>query len=233
MSLISNAPALRRRACALALPGIPLALLAGTLVSPTDSTDNAVQLRAAAAHAGRWQGAALLELLTAALFPLAVAGIVHLVRRRGAALAHVGALFGGLGTLGMTAIALRHLFIYGLAGTDQASALRVLDRVDNHAGAIAMPLMIAGPLAWILLAGAAARARLVSRWVVAGAVAFAFSDSLPIPAAEAIQGGIGIVTFGALGLNLLRLGDEQWETPAQTTAATPGRRLEPQAVGDA
>ena len=43
MSPISNAPALRRRACALALPGIPLALLAGTLVSPTDSTENAVQ----------------------------------------------------------------------------------------------------------------------------------------------------------------------------------------------
>ncbi len=224
MSLISDAPALRRRACALALPGIPVALLAGALVSPTDSIDNAVQLRVAAAHAGRWQGAALLELLTAALFPLAAAGIVHLVRRRGAALAHLGALLAGLGTLGMTAIALRHLFIYGLTATNQASALRALDRLDNHAGAIAFPLMIAGPLAWILLSGAAARAGLVSRWIVLGAVAFAFSDSLPIPAAEEIQGLIGIVTFGAIGLRLLRLDDGEWETPALaavTTSAEP------------
>jgi hypothetical protein len=164
MSLISNAPALRRRACALALPGIPVALLAGTLVSPTDSTENAVQLQAAAAHAGRWQGAALLELLTATLFPLAAAGIVHLVRRRGATLAHLGALLGGLGTLGMTSIALRHLFIYGLTATDHASALKVLDRLDNHAGAIAFPLMMAGPLAWIVLSGAAVRGEFVVEW---------------------------------------------------------------------
>jgi hypothetical protein len=224
MSLISNAPALRRRACAVALPGIPLALLAGALVAPTESIDNAVQLRAAADHAGRWQGAALRELLTAALFPLAAAGIVHLVRRRGSGLAHLGALAAGLGTLGMTAIALRHLFIYGLTAADPASALQVLDRLDNHAGAIAMPLMIAGPLAWVLLAGAAARAGLVSRWVVAGAVLFAFSDSLPIPAAEEIQGIVGLATFGAIAVSLLRLDDAQWESPAETPTAARRRR---------
>ena len=181
MSLISNAPALRRRACALALPGIPLALLAATLVSPTESIDNAVQLRAAAAHAGRWQAAALLELLTAALFPLAAAGIVHLVRRRGSALAHVGAVAAGLGTLGMTSIALRHLYIYGLTAADRQGALHALDRLDNHAGAIAFPLMVAAPLAWILLAGAAARAGLAPRWVVAGMIAFAISRQPPDP----------------------------------------------------
>ncbi|HET7567452.1 MAG TPA: hypothetical protein VFJ91_05635 [Gaiellaceae bacterium] len=218
MSPISNAPALRRRACALALPGIPLALLAASLVSPTDSTSDAVQLRAAAAHAGRWQAAALLELLTAALFPLATAGIVHLVRRRGAALAHLGGLLGGLGTLGMTAIALRHLFVYGLTATSPASALRVLERLDNHGGAIAMPLMIAGPLAWLALGGAAARAGLVRRWVVAGAFLFAISDSLPIPGAEAVQSLVGVVTFGAIALAMLRLDDEQWEAPGEPAA---------------
>ena len=224
MSLISNAPALRRRACALALPGIPLALLAGALVSPTDSIDNAVQLRAAAAHAGRWQGAAVLELLTAALFPLAAAGIVHLVRRRGSALAHVGAVAAGLGTLGMTTIAFRHLFVYGLTAVDRQGALQVLARLDDHAGAIAFPLMVAGPLAWILLAGAAARAGLASRWVVAGMIAFAISDSLPIPAAEEIQSLIGIAAFGTIALRLLRLGDDQWESPAETTPTARSRR---------
>ena len=219
-----SARSFRRRATTIALPGIPLALLVGSLISPTDSTENAVQLQAAAAHAGRWQGAALLELLTAALFPLAAAGIVHLVRRRGSALAHVGAVAAGLGTLGMSAIAFRHLFIYGLTATDRASALQVLDRLDNHAGAIALPLMIAGPLTWILLTGAAARAGLVSRWLVVGAVAFAVSDSLPIPAAEEIQSLIGLATFGALAVRLLGLDDAQWESPAETAPAARRRR---------
>jgi hypothetical protein len=221
MALLSNAPALRRRACAFALPGIPLALLVGSLLAPTESIDNGDQLRAAAAHAGRWQASALLELLTAALFPLAAAGIVHVVRRRGAALAHVGAFFAGLGTLGMTSIALRHLFIYGLTATDEAGALRVLDRLDDHAGAIAMPLMIAGPLTWIVLSGAAARAGLVSRWVVPGAIAFAIVDMLPIPAAEELQSVVGLAVFGAIAYALLRLDDAEWESPAQLPEPAP------------
>jgi len=226
MSPISTVPALRRRACALALPGIPLALLVGAFVSPTDSIDNATQLQVAAAHPGRWQGAALLELLTAALFPLAAAGIVHVVRRRGAALAHLGALLAGLGTLGMASIAFRHLFVYGLTATDGTTALHVLDRLDNHAGGIALPLMFAGPLAWIVLAGAAVRADLAPRWVVAGAILFMISDSLPIPAAEEVQGLIGVATFGAIALRLLRVGDEQWEAPAAAVDRPAARRAD-------
>jgi hypothetical protein len=224
---LSTPSTFRRRACALALPGIPLALLVGSFVAPTDSTDNAKQLAAAAAHAGSWQAAALLELLAAALFPLAAAGIVHVVRRRGRALATVGAAAAGLGTLGMAAIAFRHLFIYGLTATRSAAALDVLDRLDDHAGAIAMPLMIAGPLAWILLAGAAARAGLVSRWVVVGMLAFAVSDSLPIPAAEEIQGVIGLGAFGAIALRLLGVSDEQWEAE---TPSFSHREAEPAAA---
>ena len=51
---------IRRIACALALPALPLALLASTLVSPTDSTRNAAQLRAATAHGQAWAAAAVL-----------------------------------------------------------------------------------------------------------------------------------------------------------------------------
>lgn len=227
MSPFSNAPSLRRRACALALPGIPLALLVGSLVSPTDSNDNAVQLRAAALHPARWQGAALLELLAAALFPLAAAGVVHLVRQRGAGLAHAGALFAGLGTLGMTSIAFRHLFVYGLTAADRPTALHVLDRLDNHTGAVALPLMIAGPLAWILLAGAAARAGLVARWIVVGMIAFAFVDNFPLPGAEAIQGLIGVATFGAIALRVFHLRDADWERGTLPASMTSARATEP------
>jgi hypothetical protein len=65
--------------------------------------------------------------------------------------------------------------------------------------------MFAGPLALIALTAAAVRAGLVPRWTIAGAVLFFISDSLPIPAAEEIQGVIGLVTFAAVTLRLLTL----------------------------
>jgi hypothetical protein len=195
----------RRRACAVALPGIPLALLAGSLISPTDSTDNASQLRAAAAHGVRWDVAAFCELLAAALFPLAAAGVVSVVRQRGGTLATVGAALAGLGSIGMASIGLRHLFIYGLATAPQATALHAIDRVDHAAGLVILPCMFAGPIALIVLVSAAARARFVPQWTIGAAVLFFISDSLPIPAGEEIQGLIGILTFAAVALRLLRL----------------------------
>jgi hypothetical protein len=194
---------LRRFAPVAALPGIPLVLLVGTLVAPTDSTDNATQLRAAATHAARWDAAAFFELLAAALFPLAGVAVARVVRERGGTAATVGAALAGLGSLGLAAIALRHLFIYGLATAPQATALNVLDRVDHAAGPVVMPCMFAGPIALIVLTIAVVRAGLASRLAIVGAVVFFVSDSLPIPAAEELQGVIGLATFGYLAFRLL------------------------------
>jgi hypothetical protein len=188
----------RRTACAIALFAFPLVFLTATLVSPTDSTDNATQLAAAATHGARWSAAALLELLAAALLPLIAAGVAGAVRNRGARLANVGAILGVLGTLGMAAIAFRHVFIYGLASIGSDDALHALDRVDHVFGPVALPLMFAAPLALIILAAAAVRAGLAPRWVIAGAVLFFISDMLPIPAAEEVQGIVGIATFAVL-----------------------------------
>ncbi len=205
----TDRPRFPRLVCALALPAFPLALLAGALVSPTDSNANADQLRAAAAHGRAWQASALLELLAAALLPFAVAGVLRAIRGRGAALARVGGVLGVLGTLGMTLIAARHLLIYGLAGGDTTAALHAIDRMDNGAGAIALPLMFGGPLALITLTAAAVRAGAVARWAVAGALLFVVSDMLPIPGAEIMQGAVGIAVFGTVAARLLPLPTRQ------------------------
>ncbi len=212
----TDRPRFHRLACTFALPAFPLALLAGTLVAPTDSTANADQLRAAAAHGGAWQASALLELLAAALLPFAVAGAVRAIRGRGATLARVSGVFGVLGTLGMTMIAARHLFIYGLAGSDMTTALHALDRMDNGAGTIALPLMFGGPLALITLTAAAVRAGAAARWTVPGALLFVIGDMLPIPGAEILQGALGAAVFGTVAARLLRL-------PAGQHAASPAR----------
>jgi hypothetical protein len=193
-------PITTRRLSALALPAFPLALLAGALVVPTDSTENADQLRAAVAHGTAWCATAFLELLAAALLPVAAAAVVRAVRGRGTRLATAGAILGVLGTLGMASIALRHAYVYGLATADRATALHAMDRLDHAFGAFLFPLMLAAPLTWIVLAAAAARAGLVARWVPVGAVVFLVSDMLPIPAAEIVQGLIGLVTFTALAV---------------------------------
>lgn len=193
----------RRTACAIALPLLPLMLLAGTLVSPTDSTKNGPQLAAAAAQGGRFVAAALFELVGAILLVLAVAALVAAVRDRGVALANAGGILGVLGTLGLACISLHHLFVYALATTDAPTALHVLHRLDRSAGPVVFPMMFAGPLALVLLVGAAVRAGLVPRWTIAGAVVFLVSDMLPIPAAEEIQMLVGLATFGAIALRLL------------------------------
>src|SRR5690348_3103408 len=154
----------RRVVCALALPLLPLVLLAGTLISPTDSTDNAVQLQAAAAHPASWAAAALLELLAAAVLALAAAGVVLAVTDRGVTVANVGGLCGLLGAVGMAGIAFRHVFIYGMSVIDPAQAVKSLDRVDTTFGLVVLPLMFLGPIAFVVLSAAAVRAHLAPLW---------------------------------------------------------------------
>jgi hypothetical protein len=207
----------RRRASALALPGIPIALLVGTLISPTDSTKNATQLRAAAVHGARWDVAAFCELLAGVLFPLAAAGVARVVRERGGSLATVGSALAGLGSLGLAAIGLRHLFIYGLATAPQNTALHVLDRLDHAAGPVIVPCMFAGPIALIALVAGAARAGYVTRWAIVGTVLFFIADMLPIPGAEEIQGVVGVATFVFVATRLLA-------QDAPASGVTPARR---------
>ncbi|HVN12090.1 MAG TPA: hypothetical protein VMT69_08345 [Kineosporiaceae bacterium] len=193
----------RRIVCTLALPLLPLVLLAATLVSPTDSTDNATQLRAAAAHPVPWAAAAFLELLAVVVMALAVAAVVLAVHDRGVRVANIGGLLGVLGTVGMAAIAFRHVFISGLATIDVSQALRALDSVDATFGPVALPLMFLGPVALVVLSASAVRAGLAPVWIPFGAVVFLVVDMLPIPDAEVVQMAIGIVTFGVLARGLL------------------------------
>jgi anti-sigma factor RsiW len=78
--------------------------------------------------------------------------------------------------------------------------------------------MVCAPLAWILLAAAAARAGIVSRLVPAGAFVFFVVDMLPLPGAEELQGVVGIATFGALAWSLLRVGEPSRPAAVPATA---------------
>lgn len=205
----------RRIATALALPAFPLILFLSSLISPTDSDDNAAQLRAAAAHGSAWTASTLLELLAAIVLAVAVAGVVLAVRGRGVGLANAGGLLGAMGAIGLAGIAYRHVFIYGMATADRGQALNAINRVDGTFGAPVLLLMFAAPIGLVVLASAAVRAELAPRWVPFAAFVFFVSDMLPIPGAELIQGGVGVATFAVIAWGILRGAPDAGRAPVR------------------
>lgn len=204
----------RRRAGAVSLVALFPVLLLSTAIDPLgDSHDNASQLHHAVGHSGAVVASAMLELLAAALAPVAVLWLVQLVTGRGRVLANVGGVLGILGSVGMTLIGIHQIFVAALADADPAHGVAVLDRLDHLVGPL--PVLFFGvPVALVLLAIAARRAELVPAWVPALAGLFFVADFFPIPGAETIQLVLGLVAFGAIALRGLRPGKWQAETAA-------------------
>lgn len=204
---VDPASTFRRRVGAASIVGFFLALLGSSLVDPTDSHRNADQLRVAIGHAGAMQAAAWFEVAAGILAPVAVLTMVHVVRDRGSRLAHAGAALGILGAPGMALIGIHRMFIVALAQGGGGSATAVLNRLDHLAPAIGV-LFFALPLAFVVLAGAVVRARLVPAAVLAAAIVFFLLDSVPLPGGEVIQQVLGLATFGWIAVRIYSMTDE-------------------------
>lgn len=190
----------RQRAGALALVALFPALLISTAVDPLgDNHDNATQLHNAIGHSGAVVASAAFELLAAALAPVAVLWLVQVVHDRGRVLANIGGVLGIAGSVGMALIGIHQLFIAALADADPTHGTAVLNRLDHLAGP-AVALFSGVPIALVLLAIAAHRARLVRAWVLIAAGLFFVADFTPIPGAEIIQLLLGLATFGVIAL---------------------------------
>jgi Domain of unknown function (DUF4386) len=214
---ITNASAFRRRAGAMAIIGLFCLLLASTLLEPTDSHADSDQLRAAAAHPGAMQASAWCEILAGVLAPVVVITLMHVVRRRGVVLAHVGGILGILGSVGGTMIGLHSLFIVALAGDGGGTGKAVLTRLDHIASGIPV-LFFALPVALAVLAVADVRARLAPRWVIPVAVLFVLADFVPAPGAEIVQLVLGMAAFGRIAYRILAMSDAEWESGPATGA---------------
>jgi hypothetical protein len=208
---ITSAPAFRRQAGATAIIAFFCLLLASTLLEPTSSTANSDQLRAAAAHPAAMQASAWCEILTGMLAPVVVITLMHVVRRRGVVLAHVGAILGILGSAAGAMIGLHGLFIVALAQDGGGAGNAVLTRLDHIAPVIPV-LFFALPVALTLLAVADVRAGLVPRWVIPAAVLFLLAGFAPGPGAEYIQIALGLAAFGRIAYRIVRMSDAEWES---------------------
>ena len=210
----------RRRAGALSIVGLFVAMLAATLIEPTESHSNSDLVSAAVAHAGRMQAAGWCEIGAGILAPVAVLTLAHVVVDRGARLARIGAVLGILGSVGTTLIGVHRFFVVAVAQSDSAHAVAVLDRLDQIVPVLVL-FVFAFPFALVLLAGAVVRAGLAPRWVLPAAIVFLVVDLTPLPKAELVEILVGLAAFGRIAWRILGLSDEAWEAPRLIVEAPP------------
>jgi hypothetical protein len=207
--LTTDAPAavrLRRLLGACSLPGLFVLMLAGTAIDPLDdSASSSTLFRQATGHVGAVHALAWLELLAA---PVCVAGlltVVGAIRRRGAGWANAVGVLGVFAGIGQAALALNHLVVVGLMGTDLSSAERVdvLEAFHSAGGPIPV-LFFVTALAYPLAGVAAWRAGITSRAVLVPSLLFLLTASAPTAgAAQYVPIVVGLVLGGWLAHDLL------------------------------
>lgn len=189
----------RRWIAAIALPGTFAGLIVSTVLDRLNEFGpTAGQVAAAHADPSAVSTLGLVELLNAALLGLTVLGLVGAIRRRGHVVATAAGVVGILGVVGMTAIAVNHLQLAAAAAVDPAHTAAIVDRM--HASIVVIvPLFFAAPVALLLLAIAARRARLAPTWAFVLLLAFFAIDLIPVlPGGELIPLVIGLA--GSLGV---------------------------------
>lgn len=196
--------AVRRWAGALSLPLLFAALVGATLADPLDDrAPVAEQVRHAAGHLPQLQLTFLFELLAAGLMIAATMTIVGAVRGRGSAVANAGAVLGTLGGVGLSLIAMAHLYLYAIIASGTGDAAAILAARDGAAGAL-VPLFFAAPLAVVVLAVAAVRARLVLWPVLVISGVFLVLEFVPVlPGGELFPLLAGLVAYTWIALRIV------------------------------
>lgn len=162
--------------------------------------------------------AGLLFIVSAVLTVPALGGMVHLLRRRGVVLGHIGAglvLIGSLGHMGYATWQLTLSYVPN--EPDREAMIAYLDRSSTVSDVILLPMLICISLGLILLALGLRRARLVPLWVplLTGSVVLVemvmealLTDPGKWPAV--VIWALALIAFGYVGLRVLRMTRAQW-----------------------
>lgn len=224
----SSAARFRRTVAGGALLLGPVLFAAAELTAPELTGSSAAQVAQLAGHRNQQLTSSLLSIATALVLLVGVLGAVHLVRRRGVALAHTAAALCAYGLVAAhAALGGVNLIFAELAspGLDRGAMVALFDRI-THDAAVGAPLLLghyALVIGVVLLGVALWRGGVGPRWAAVCVVLFPLSDVLlsvlPLgDAASWISNAFGVVGFGALGLWMLRMTDADWATPAPAPA---------------
>lgn len=215
----------RRIATGTSLIVFPLSMLGAALAQPVLGEEARQVYDAAVAHPGRIAASAAVGTPGVLLWIVAVAGTVHLVRERGAALAHVGAGLALLGTLGHMVMATLFLVLLGLPQTgDRTQLVPALDRIAGHVFPLAMPLLLLGAIGLVLLSIALRRAG-QAPLATPLLVGFGFlSEFVPFggTTGDVVLWALAGTGLALVGLRVLAMTDAQWQAPA-SAPTTPGQ----------
>ena len=217
--MLSDSSRFFRTTVGISLIAAPLILVASALVSPAIKSSEAEQLAVVAQDPGRYYLFTVLIFLSTALWIPLLLGLMHMVRRRGAALGNVGGSLAIAGTLVGVGDAVSQLFIWQMVspGADRAQMVALLARFDNTFGA-AIFFRIGGPalvVGTILVCVALYRARAVPAWAAAGAAVGTLLNIAGFVAASTLivlfSSVVLLVSFGWMGRLVLARSDQEWE----------------------
>ncbi|MFC4060058.1 hypothetical protein ACFOWE_17265 [Planomonospora corallina] len=225
MSVLSDPHRFRRQAAGLCLIAAPLLYVAGVVADPSLRRGDT-----SAGVYGRYAeevslSASLLHWSWVLLVP-GIVGMIHLVRRRGAAFAH---LAGGLALLGVVNFSALMMgdFFYARLERDlpPAQGARIGDEAFADPGLMygfQVPGFL-GLLGLLLLGLAVAYAGRAPWWAPPAMLAGVFGTTF-FPVGTALGGLLYLAGSGVIGLRMLRMSDAEWagEGPAQAGAPASG-----------
>ncbi|HEY7198393.1 MAG TPA: DUF4386 family protein [Gaiellaceae bacterium] len=223
MLALSNATTFRRRLTGVTLVLGSAALVVSTALKDMNSNDAGDMLRTAAAHPDRLVASTAAQLVASILLVPATIGVLHMIRGRGTALAHVGIGLMILNLLGNVAD-VTHSALLGVLATGGVTPaeISIVDRLSSNALESTVELMtLVGLLGFPIVAAALWRSGAVPRAIPALIVVGAVSFFFPIP--EVIGSVVMAAAFSWLGVDILGETDALWER---------GWRDEPAAVAD-
>ena len=229
MLSLSDPISFRKAVAGVSLIGFSLAGLISCLPDANEGTGTKgaqLQAIAAAHHSGIWLSG-LIFMLSAILTVPALGGMLHLLRHRGVAAGHIGAVFLLLGAFGHMGYGTWQLMVSRVpGGTDPAAMAAYLDRASVIQGVL-LPLLFAVVIGLVLMTIALRRSGFAPLWVPVAAVAVtlfelgsnatALSNSKWTPV---VTWAIVAITFGYLGIRVLAMSRDAW---AQQLAAGPAR----------
>lgn len=206
----------------LSLIAAPFIGLVTALLVPKFGDDLGEELEFVASSSTLWMVGTFGLLLANFLLIPAVLGILHLLRKRGAVLGHIG---GGLALLGIYF----HAVVLGFAHTEVPLAQSALTKEDklelvnlmfaHDAFTMVLIPFIGFYIGMLLLAVALWRAKVAPIWVPASIIAGLLA---PFAAPTAINNELMflllLVGLGWLGLKVLRTEDAEWELGELDTA---------------
>ncbi|GII85242.1 hypothetical protein Ssi03_32320 [Sphaerisporangium siamense] len=222
LRMISHANSFRRVAAGASLVLAPLCLLLGMAADPTrPGVDDPLVYANNPVAVG--VSATLLHYAWVLWVP-GVIGLVHLVRRKGVVLAHIAGVVAVLGLINFSSLMISDFFdivLFRNLPVDQAEKLMQDAAQPAMIAAWQLPGMIGSFLGLVLVAVAYARAGRAGWWFPAGVLAGIAIWLVGASSWNLILGLGGpvllLVVFGAVGVSLIRMPDEQW-SPARTGA---------------